>query len=61
MSGILNPKYLWILYCNRSAYANNLVVSQTFIYKYVTLLPLFATLLLTDEAPYVDVIVPYFA
>ena len=37
------------------------VVSQTFICKCVILLPLFATLLLTDEVPYVDrdVIVPY--
>ena len=47
---------------NRSAYVNNPVVSQTFICKCVIVLPLFSTLLLTNEAPYVDVdgIVPYF-
>ena len=58
----MSPKKLWILECNRSVHANNPVVSQTFICKCVILLPLFATLLLIDEAPYVDldVIVPYF-
>ena len=61
---ILSSKHLWVLY--RSAYANNLVVSQTLVWKlsdFKILLPLFATLVFTDEAPYVDdvdVTVPYF-
>ena len=45
----------------RSAHANNPVVSQTFM-LFVIPLPLFATLLLTEEDRYVnvDAILPYF-